>query len=30
MRNYVKLDVPEVSVHPLRIKERWSVHFNKF
>lgn len=30
MRKYLKLDVPEVSIHPLRITEGWNVHYNNF
>lgn len=30
MRKYVKLDVPEVSIHPLRVTEGWNVHYNNF
>lgn len=30
MRKYVKLDVPKVNIHPLRITEGWKVQYNKF
>lgn len=30
MRKYVKLDIPEVNIHPLRITEGWIVRYNNF
>ncbi|NPC93896.1 hypothetical protein HOO54_17155 [Bacillus sp. WMMC1349] len=30
MRKFVKLDVPQVNIHPLRITDGWSVHYNNF
>jgi len=30
MRKYVKLEVPEVNIHPLRITEGWKVNYNNF
>ncbi|MFS0656945.1 hypothetical protein [Bacillus sp. 179-C3.3 HS] len=30
MKKYVKLDVPEVNIHPLRITEGWDMRYNNF
>lgn len=30
MRKHVKLDIPEVNIHPLRITEGWNVRYNHF
>lgn len=30
MRKSVKLDVPKVNIHPLRITEGWKVNYNNF
>lgn len=30
MRKHVKLDVPKVNIHPLRITQGWKVNYNHF
>ncbi|CAM4447664.1 hypothetical protein [Paenibacillus tarimensis] len=30
MRKHIKLNIPELNIHPLRITEGWSVKYNNF